>query len=112
MSAARERHRITGLENEWDPENSDAPPCQTIARIGSISIRIYYDDHGVPHFHAISPDFDFKIAIGACTIISGTGQTRGRDLAVVRTWGQRHRDVLYLNWQLAREGKPLQDIEN
>jgi hypothetical protein len=24
----------------------------TIGYIGSIQIRIYYDDHGVPHFHA------------------------------------------------------------
>jgi hypothetical protein len=30
----------------------------TIAYIGSIQIRIYYDDHGVPHFHAVSPDFE------------------------------------------------------
>ena len=47
----------------------------TIAYIGSIHIRIYYDDHGVPHFHAVSPDFDFKIAIQDLTIISGTGHS-------------------------------------
>jgi len=45
----------------------------TIGYIGSIQVRIYYDDHGVPHFHAVSLDFDFKIAIEDCTIISGTG---------------------------------------
>jgi hypothetical protein len=82
----------------------------TLGQVGSIKLRIYYDDHGVPYFHAIGPDFDFKIAIGS--IISGTGQMRGRDLAVLRAWGQKHRDVLYANWQLAREGKPLQDIED
>jgi len=84
----------------------------TIAHIGSINIRIYYDDHGVPHFHAVCPDFDFKLTISDCRIISGTGQLRGRDLAMIRAWGQKYRDVLYLNWQLAREGKPLQDIED
>jgi hypothetical protein len=84
----------------------------TIAYIGSIQIRIYYDDHGVPHFHVVSPDFDFKIAMDDCTIISGTGHMRGRDLAAIRAWGQKHRDLLYLNWQLAREGKPLQYIED
>jgi hypothetical protein len=47
-----------------------------------------------------------------CAIISGTGRLRGRDLAAIRAWGQKHRDALYLNWQLAREGKPLQDIES
>jgi hypothetical protein len=84
----------------------------TIARIGAIQIRIYYDDHGVPHFHAVSPDFDFKLVIADCSIISGTGHLRGRDLAVIRAWGQKHRDMLYLNWQLARDGEPLQDIED
>jgi len=84
----------------------------TIAYIGSIQVRLYYDDHGVPHFHAVSPDFDFKIAISNLTIISGTGHLRGRDLVAIQTWGQKHRDVLYSNWQLAREGKPLIDIED
>jgi hypothetical protein len=57
----------------------------TIARIGAIQIRFYYEDHGVPHFHAISPNFDFKFAI------SGNGRIRARDLAAIRGWGQRHR---------------------
>jgi len=56
----------------------------TIGYIGSIQIRIYYDDHGVLHFRAVSPDFDFKIAISDCTIISGNGRLRGRDLAAIR----------------------------
>jgi hypothetical protein len=47
-----------------------------------------------------------------CTIISGTEHLRGRDLAAIRVWGRKHRDVLFSNWQLAREGKPLQDIED
>ena len=84
----------------------------TIAYIGSIQIRIYYDDHGAPHFHAVSPDFDFKIAMADLSIISGTGHLRGRDLLAIQKWGQKHQDVLYSNWKLAREGKPLIDIED
>lgn len=84
----------------------------TIACIGPIQIRIYYDDHGVPHFHAVSPDFDFKLAIADYSIISGNGRLRGRDLVLLREWGQKHQDMLYLNWQLARDGEPLQDIED
>jgi len=45
----------------------------TIGRIGNIQIRIYFDDHGIPHFHAVSPAFDFKFTIADFTIISGTG---------------------------------------
>ena len=84
----------------------------TIAYIGAIQIRIYYDDHGVPHFHAVSPEFDVKLTIQDFAIISGNGQLRGRDLAAIRSWGQKHHVVLLKNWYLAREGKPLQDIKD
>ena len=84
----------------------------TVGRIGAIQIRFYYEDHGVPHFHAVSPNFDFKFTVVDFSIISGNGRIRGRDLAVIRAWAQRHRDVLYLNWQRARDGEPLQDIED
>jgi hypothetical protein len=84
----------------------------TIARIGAIQIRIYYDDHGLPHFHAVSRDFDFKFTIADCSVISGTGRIRGRDLSVIRSWAARHRGMLQLNWQLARNSEPLQDIED
>jgi hypothetical protein len=46
------------------------------------------------------------------SIISGTGRLRGRDLFAIQNWGQKHRDALYSNWKLAREGKPLIDIED
>jgi len=84
----------------------------TVARIGAIQIRFYYEDHGIPHFHAISPNFDFKFAIVDGSIISGTGRIRGRELTAVRRWGQQHRDPLFLNWQRARNAEPLQDIED
>jgi hypothetical protein len=84
----------------------------TTAFTGSTQIRIYYDDQGVPHFDAISPVFDFKIAITDRSIISGNRRLRGRDLAAIRAWGQKHRDRPYDNWQLARDDRPLRDIED
>lgn len=56
--------------------------------------------------------FDFKIAMNDFSVISGNGQLRGRDLAAIRAWGQKHRDMLHINWQLARDGMPLQDIKD
>jgi hypothetical protein len=84
----------------------------TIGRIGAIQIRIYYDDHGIPHFHAVAGEFDFKFAISDCSIISGTGRVRAKDIGIIRAWGRRHRNVLMTNWQLARDGEPLRDIED
>jgi hypothetical protein len=93
-------------------ESVSTIPMPTIGCIGSIQIRIYYDDHGVPHFRAVSPDFDFKIAIDDCAVISGNGRLRGRDIAAIRARGQSHREALLLNWDLSSEGQPLQDIED
>jgi hypothetical protein len=84
----------------------------TIGRVGSIQIRIYYDDHGIPHFHAVSAEFDFKLTISDCSIISGTGRICGRELVLIRAWGRRHRNMLMTNWQLARDGEPLRGIED
>ncbi len=66
----------------------------TIGRIGSIQIRLYYDDHGIPHFHAVSPNFDFKFAIADSAVISGTGHIRGHELAAIHAWVQKHKDML------------------
>jgi hypothetical protein len=59
----------------------------TIGHIGSIRTTIYYDDHGVPHFHAVSRDVDFKIAMADSSIISGNGHLRGSALAAIRALG-------------------------
>ena len=72
----------------------------TIAHIGSIQIRIYYDDHGAPHFHAVSPDFDFKIAMAHLSIISGSGHLRGVTLSPFRS-GDKSTAMRYIqtgNW--------------
>jgi hypothetical protein len=77
-----------------------------------LQIGIYYDDHGVPHFHAVSPSFDVKIAIADGGVISASGRLRGRDLAAIRAWGQIHRGALYEAWNCARAGEPLQFIKD
>jgi Domain of unknown function (DUF4160) len=84
----------------------------TVARIGAIQIRFDYEDHGIPHFHAIGPNFDFKFAIADGSVISGNGRISGRELAVIRSWAGKHRAVLLANWQRARDAGPLQDIED
>ena len=84
----------------------------TVGRIGAIQIRFYYEDHGTPHFHAISPDFDFKFSIADGSVVSGNGRIRGRELALIRAWVRQHREALLFNWQRARDAEPLQDIED
>jgi len=73
----------------------------TVGRIGAIQIRFYYEDHGIPHFHAIDD-----------SVISGNGRIRGRELSLIRRWAERHRQVLSANWQRARNAEALEQIED
>ena len=82
----------------------------TVARIGAMQIRFYYEDHGIPHFHAVGPDFDFKISITDGSVISGNGRIKGRELSLIRRWVQGHRPGLLINWQRARDAEPLEQI--
>ncbi len=43
----------------------------TISRFFGISIRMYFDDHGPPHFHAHHPYGAAKVWIGALEIMHG-----------------------------------------
>ena len=72
----------------------------TIAYIGPIQIRIYYDDHGVPHFHAVSPDFDFKIAMADLTLSPVPAICAGATLSPFRR-GDKSTAMRYIqtgNW--------------
>ena len=79
-----------------------------ISRFFGIIIRIYFDDHPPPHFHALYGDHEVTIAIA-------TGEVNGnfpkRALAHVQEWRTLHREELMDTWTLARASKPLPRIE-
>jgi hypothetical protein len=68
---------------------------------------ISFNEHGVPHFHAVYGEF-------AITVEAETGPVHGefpnRALRLVLEWAQLHKPELPENWQLAREGQPLKRI--
>jgi hypothetical protein len=82
----------------------------TIGRIGSLDVMIFRNDHNPPHFHVIGTDFSAKFTIADFELLSSKGQIRRRDIRDIEAWGQKHRDMLYLNWQLAQDGRPPQKI--
>ena len=84
----------------------------TIGRIGAFDVMIFRNDHGPPHFHVFGGEFSAKFAIADCVLLSIKGRIRRRDIRAVEAWGQKHRVALYLNWDLARAGKPAQKIED
>ena len=67
-----------------------------------------YAEHGVPHFHALCGGEDAAIAIASLDILAGSLPERA--LRLVREWAGQHRSELERNWQLARDGQPLERI--
>jgi hypothetical protein len=80
----------------------------TISVFFGIVIRMYYEDHGAPHFHAYYGGEEAAIAIETLDVLSG--RLARRALALVLEWALEHRPELRENWELARRHEPLEPI--
>ena len=82
-------------------------PC--VSDFYGIAIYMYYSDHAPPHFHAEYAGDEVEIEIGSLNILRG-GLKR-RALGMVLEWAELHQAELDMNWNLARQGLPLQNID-
>lgn len=81
----------------------------TISRFFGITIAMYFDDHGYPHFHARAAGREAKVRIDNLEVMDSTlGQ---RQLRLVLAWAEIHQDELRDNWRRARAGATLHEIE-
>ena len=81
----------------------------TISVFFGIVVRMYYDDHPPPHFHAYYGDEAAVIDIA--TLQVREGKLPRRALALVLEWAAAQRDELLNDWQLAEMHQPLLWIE-
>jgi hypothetical protein len=63
---------------------------------GSVSVRMYADDHRPPHFHIASPDFEVLVRISDLTVIAG--DARPAQIAEALAWAKDHQEMLALKW--------------
>ena len=70
---------------------------------------MYYNDHAPPHFHAEYAGHEATFLIASLEYLSGELPRRARALVV--EWASLHSAELQANWERAREGLPLEDIE-
>jgi hypothetical protein len=82
-------------------------PC--VSRFFGIAIRMNYNEHNPPHFHASYAGQEAAIAIETLEIQFGSLPRRASALAL--EWASLHRAELAANWDLARAGLPLNEIE-
>jgi hypothetical protein len=81
----------------------------TVSQFYGIAIRMYFDDHPPPHFHAYYGSDSAKIDIE--TLQVSEGKLRRRTLALVVEWAAQHREELLENWRLADAHESLNPIE-
>ena len=80
----------------------------TLSIFFGIVIRMYYDDHPPPHFHAIYGEHEVKIAIETLDVIEG--KLPRRALGLVLDWAELHKKELRDNWNKGQEHRPLSPI--
>ncbi|MBI5637284.1 MAG: DUF4160 domain-containing protein [Nitrospinae bacterium] len=80
----------------------------TISEFFGITIRMYYDDHASPHFHAYYGGHAAVIEIK--TLQLKEGELPRRALALTLEWASYHRQELITDWKLAEEHRPLNPI--
>ena len=73
----------------------------TISEFFGILIRMYFNDHAPPHFHARYNEHEAVIAIGELKVIEGGLPNRA--LGLVLEWAHLHRDELLTDWERCQE---------
>jgi hypothetical protein len=80
----------------------------TISTFFGIIIRMYFDEHGPPHFHVSYQGYEAAIDIE--TLEVKVGRLPRRALNLVLDWAELHQAELRANWKMIEEGRPLNNI--
>lgn len=81
----------------------------TICSFYGIAIRMYFDEHAPPHFHAYLSGQDAAISVDTLEVLEG--RLPRRALALVLEWASEHRAELRENWRLAEAHGKLRRID-
>ncbi len=79
-----------------------------ITRFYGIIIKLYFNEHGVPHFHAIYGEYNGVFDIQNLSMIEGDLPNRASKL--VKEWADHHQSELLKMWE-TKEFKQLPGLE-
>lgn len=79
-----------------------------VARFYGILIKMYFKEHGRPHFHAIYAEFNGVFDLETLEMIEGDLPQRAERM--VREWAQRHQNDLKGMWT-TQQFRPLPGLE-
>lgn len=80
-----------------------------ISRFYGIVIKMFFDDHNPPHFHASYGEYEVLIEINNLAVFAG--QLPPRALGLVIEWATLHQDELLNNWERAQGQQSVNKIE-
>jgi hypothetical protein len=80
-----------------------------VSRFFGILIRMYFDDHNPPHFHAIYGGIEAQVGIDPIIVLEG--KLPNRAVSMVLEWAALHQRELMNNWHRLRNNQPIQRIE-
>jgi phosphomannomutase len=79
-----------------------------LSRFFGIVVRMFYDDHSPPHFHASYGSAKVVVALSDLAVLKGALPPRAMGLLL--EWALQHRPELEENWNLARTKQALKSI--
>lgn len=80
-----------------------------ISRFFGIVIRMHFEDHHPPHFHAVYGEWEVEIAIRSLEVLAGPFPSRALGLTI--EWAALHQGELLEDWHLASTRRQLRGIE-
>ncbi len=80
-----------------------------ISRFFGIIIRMYFDDHSPPHFHAIYGKHEAQVGISPITVLRGGLPRRAESMVI--EWAALYQQELMGNWRRLRNDQSAQKIE-
>jgi hypothetical protein len=79
-----------------------------ITRFFGIIIRMYFDDHQPPHFHAIYGRQEIQVGINPIIILQGKLPRRAESMII--EWAALHQQALMENWERLQGNQPANRI--
>ncbi len=79
-----------------------------IARFYGIAIKMYFREHGVPHFHAVYAEYNGVFEVDSLEMIVGDLPARAQRL--VREWASRYQQDLRDMWK-TQEYRKLPELD-
>ena len=81
-----------------------------ISRFYGITIGMWFNEHGVPHFHAEYAEYEASFSIESGAPIAGADMPN-RAKRMIEEWAKLHQRELLDNWDAARNRRALRRID-